>query len=961
MREDPETADFFAFPYNHATGRIERTTKSIAVTFAMASRASENGGTGRIDYSAAPAFSPLLRYPLAESLGGLPHRGLDVFYSKDDQDYQVLERWIAMQQEATEKPIPQSSKARELFAKTVLPVLLRNGCFLASCHGPHAFNDLKLLPPLSGSGSGIAGFSPAMIEANRKAAIGVVTRFIVLDGDAAESRLIRKALPLGKGGIIHKGGNEQFFESLADEDVRDVLRWIEAEKEETYGTTAATSFTQILRGIVYLRGPRHAPRPYFSFDTYYPGTELHFLAHEGGSYEAQSRRLATGLPCEGREEIQSFDIRYDARALVFAARCSGHEGFRLYHLLLDVNGKPTLSSQQLSFDATHDADGGLIHHVDPVYTPDYEDDGNLNGSRAAIAFMSNKAGHRQALWQDAANAPSTSPSAKAFALHFLPVAGQKHARAYAEQVRRLSYTGTQERAPSVRSSGEIFFTSLRAVDPEGEFPVYNGAIFRVHADGFDYHIHGGTRSKFPLYSHNRELPSGLEVRLALDPRNLWGAGVLMLADHGLGPAVEPNNPAHGIATADHLLRDLPVEDLRAVPRYVPPQFEIAHRGSDAKARIAHTGFSPGGGLRDPYPLADGSIIASVSASALDHVDPSADPDFNLAVLRFPRGYHTQDMRATSPVLEHIPAANTALSEYNPRPLMPRFREKHEPHQKFSRRARELGLNTIAGFKAAAQSTPGVLVCFDYPLLAALTRKMIPVGDPDPLITTPIAAVRVLSYETSQSQRLIIAEVPLEADGSFFLEIPSNIPLALQPLDADGAALSGINRWFYVRPGEKFTMSIPRSIYPLRCAGCHGSLTPTLADGLGPPDLASNASHVLANYNVVTKADRKPTISRTPRRVSLARDVWPVISRVCSACHASAADLRRAVEEWGKTRKIMNNQAFLARDLPIFRCLAEKQGAGERGSQRSCAPHRGVALSSNDSALISRWIETGAQR
>jgi len=55
----------------------------------------------------------------------------------------------------------------------------------------------------------------------------------------------------------------------------------------------------------------------------------------------------------------------------------------------------------------------------------------------------------------------------------------------------------------------------------------------------------------------------------------------------------------------------------------------------------------------------------------------------------------------------------------------------------------------------------------------------------------------------------LGTVPLAPDGSFFVEVPADIPLALQAVDAEGRPELNEMSWLYVRPGER------RS-----CLGCH---------------------------------------------------------------------------------------------------------------------------------------------
>lgn len=56
---------------------------------------------------------------------------------------------------------------------------------------------------------------------------------------------------------------------------------------------------------------------------------------------------------------------------------------------------------------------------------------------------------------------------------------------------------------------------------------------------------------------------------------------------------------------------------------------------------------------------------------------------------------------------------------------------------------------------------------------------------------------------------VLGEVPLEEDGSFYIEIPADTPLRLQTVDKDGLVVRGPSAWIWVRPNEH-----------RGCIGCH---------------------------------------------------------------------------------------------------------------------------------------------
>ena len=73
---------------------------------------------------------------------------------------------------------------------------------------------------------------------------------------------------------------------------------------------------------------------------------------------------------------------------------------------------------------------------------------------------------------------------------------------------------------------------------------------------------------------------------------------------------------------------------------------------------------------------------------------------------------------------------------------------------------------------------------------------------------PATHVRVLVGSNPGPAR-VLGEVPLQADGSFMAEVPADLPLGFESLDADGRVLSRLAPSIWVRPGEN------RS-----CLGCH---------------------------------------------------------------------------------------------------------------------------------------------
>ena len=121
-----------------------------------------------------------------------------------------------------------------------------------------------------------------------------------------------------------------------------------------------------------------------------------------------------------------------------------------------------------------------------------------------------------------------------------------------------------------------------------------------------------------------------------------------------------------------------------------------------------------------------------------------------------------------------------------------------------------------------------------------------------------------------AQRRILGEIAVAEDGSFNVEIPANIPIELQTLDADGMALRSCG-WIWAKNHE-----------PRGCIGCHedGELTP---------------ENVLVD--AVTRSSVKLTLPPQRRRtVDFRRDVMPIVAEKCARCHSKAESVLRLTDE-----------------------------------------------------------------
>lgn len=985
-------------------------------------------GNGRVSMTEGAHFSDILRVPLVKDFGGKAHKGLDIFFSTDDPSYKVIENWLNHEIKEVNQPEPPKTEALEYFEKEVVPVMTRNGCFMSSCHSDTSFTDLKLQAPLP-SGE----MSRAMLEYNRKAMIGLVTRFVNLAGDLNQSRLITKNIPIEEGGIHQRGGNNMFFSSFTDPDVETLKTWMKKEQLELVkslrtdkGNITIDDLSGDVKGIVFIRGKLHQPRKFFDFGEFYAGSNI-FLASKDGT-EKQ-------LTFFKNSEIQSLDVSYDASKVVFSMRKDAQDAFRIYELSLD-----TLDVVQQSFGANLLPDGTINHHVDPTYKTGHKDSNNL--SDVDISYASNEAGHyvQSEQWSIIGEADNNSSKSviidmdrheKAGSytgrkIHFVRGSNAGEVRVIKEHAQnklildkalpskvdistvyeiektapnylpafdiytftpnefdstksRITWNSSQNRKPTMRTSGALMTTTVRNLGYQDKKPVFSGAIFRLEAGGWDFHPHGGERSRFPLHTDSREMPNGLELRLAHDPRGLWNGGTMVLADHGLGVLTEPNNPS------DELLTTEAMDEVNysSLPRFIAEQIVV-------DKAVKYTGYSVAGAYRDPYPMPDGSILVSYTDKLVDHLDPNSNPDWDLYKVVFDKSPHNKDRLNSGSFKRYkLSGSTVGMAEYNPRPIVLRLQENRERAIKDQKFVKGVDKKLVNGVFRARENTPSEIEIYDARMWFGILYDHSQVGVRH--IPEDVEYVRILQvmpdtkedlepvagqelYSTKHSiglhkRKLIVAEAPIAEDGSAYIQLPNNVGWTFQALDKDKQALFSFQREYFSQAGEKFTQAIPKSRFPTRCAGCHGAMTGKPSESFGEPDLYTAASNVMATYNDSELKRRKPfgydkTVSDYVD-IDFVRDVQPILDKHCVSCHTSEPlnligdktenytvayeSLNQLSEDSTSSfgdRKYINERESLSSQSLVVQLIKD----GKHGK---------ASLTKDEMLTLTRWIDMGA--
>jgi hypothetical protein len=112
-------------------------------------------------------------------------------------------------------------------------------------------------------------------------------------------------------------------------------------------------------------------------------------------------------------------------------------------------------------------------------------------------------------------------------------------------------------------------------------------------------------------------------------------------------------------------------------------------------------------------------------------------------------------------------------------------------------------------------------------------------------------------------RRLLGEAEVQADGSFHLSIPANIPIELQLIDQQGMALRTCG-WIW-----------SKNVEARGCIGCH-------EDGESTP------------RNTFTEGLRRPAVALTlpperRRTVDFRRDIMPIVEAKCVSCHGPEGD------------------------------------------------------------------------
>ena len=537
---------------------------------------------------------------------------------------------------------------------------------------------------------------------------------------------------------------------------------------------------------------------------------------------------------QGVGDASDPEVSYDGKKVVFSMRCPTSN-------TAQIDGQPACTGRWniWEYDMTSGGFAGgtfkrltastVDDDVDPAYLP--------NGR--GVVFASNRQTTSKNLQIDGRSyyALDEYERERVLNIHTMDATGGA--------IKQISVNQSHDRNPVVRPNGDIMFSRWEHVGDRNRF-----AIFRVKPDGTDMFVLYGAQSPGNSFLHPRDMdPNGpykgyVASSLMALSRTQEG-GSLMFID--AANYSENNTPAN-----------TQVQPLGG-------QSEVT-----AQALNQNRGLSPYGRITTPYPLWDGSNRVllgyrpcevtkngNVVACATLTTEELASLNDNTM---------TPAQRAQAAVQDNAPAAY-AIYMYDPLKQTwlivaapPAGFMYTDPIALQARPEPNAAQDTVVDEALASQGLALIEVRSVYdtdglqrmgePMLTAADlpagcSKGIATTTPlDPLDTRSAVAdlvkmknpadpayhcaparfvratravappassmgMRAAIGETDFEQQQILGYAPVEPDGSFKLQVPADVPLALAIIDAEGRAFQTHTNWIQVRPGERRT-----------CDGCH---------------------------------------------------------------------------------------------------------------------------------------------
>ena len=551
-----------------------------------------------------------------------------------------------------------------------------------------------------------------------------------------------------------------------------------------------------------------------------------------------TRRITLGLG-----DVSDPEVSYDGQRIVFSLRCPASNAVTIdqgngpvpactgrWNLWEYDRSGTTLSAGVLRRLTASTSDDD----VDPVYLP----------ASQGVVFASNrqhKSRINQALGRSYV-ALDEYERERVLNLHRIDADGGG--------LQQISFNQSHERNPVIRPNGDIMFSRWEHVGDRNRF-----AIFRSKPDGTDMFVLYGAQSPGNSFLHPRDMDpagpyAGFVATSLMALSGTQEGGKLMFVDAAnyseANTPATPSVPAQGgqrEATAKRLNDNRGLSDFgrittpyplwdgsnRVLLSYRP--CEVTRNGvvvscttlTEAERALLSDDERPmseraADGVRDNAPSAyavymfdpvqDTWLIVAAPPPGFMYTDPVAlqaraepnatqpttvDPELaaqNLALIEVRSVYDTDGLQRMG---ERMTVASDRKADASG-PACGISIPLTTPHDPLDTRAQ------VADLLRMKNPADPAYRCAPARFVRAVRAVAPPAGG---------TGLRQVIGETNFEQQQILGYAPVEPDGSFKLQVPADVPLALSIIDSQGRAFQTHTNWIQVRPGERRT-----------CDGCH---------------------------------------------------------------------------------------------------------------------------------------------
>lgn len=563
--------------------------------------------------------------------------------------------------------------------------------------------------------------------------------------------------------------------------------------------------------------------------TFTPGGDL--FIREMSSPSAPEINI-TAARTQGQGDVSDPEVSYDGSKLLFSMRQNANENWGIWEYDISRRSLTPISCTVASGTTPPGDD------VDPAYLPD-----------GRIVFVSNRQEKSRQLMTQQGLTPfaylDEYERERTTTLHVMNGDGSN--------CRQISVNQSHDRNPTVLQSGEIMYSRWDHVGERNQF-----SIFFTNPDGTNLFVFYGAHSPGNSYLHPREMPNGQVISTLMPLSGTNEGGALMQID--VRNFSENCEPGPGVASGCR-----------------------GQSQPTAQSINFGMGISQYGRFSTPYPLWDGTNRALVAwapscaavniancPTVLDPLTGAPEPEEGTPV------YGIYMLNLSDKSLRPVVTAPAGYAVLDPvaiqaRPVPNQISDKILDST-LSTKASQIGttgvgvLNVKSVYDTDSQGRMGnaVLVSGEsIPMLSGIpdiARLKDPVRTSAAQrparfirITKAVPTERGISRaaigETEFEMQQILGYAEVEPDGSFKIEVPADVPIAITALDKDGRGFTPHTSWIQVRPGETRT-----------CNGCH---SPRRGNAINAAPIAGNHPNTLASMG---PADSGESMAETRTRL-----------------------------------------------------------------------------------------------